>query len=274
MGRHRTISCHICSKTIRSDKVKAHRQICGQSTKYPTENCRICHKTMIKWNMIRHMKQHDNHILGNLKEDQANYERLTETGKIVQEHVNREDINPKSLRKEYIMALNVHHDEAQDEEPTLLNPWQEELLGLMKPSERNILWIRGCKGNEGKSWFQNYLEDFYGKRRVFRSTVVSKAESLLHALSKRNLSFLDVFIFNIPRSFDTEYVPYSFLEDIKDGRAISSKYNSRELKFVTPNIVIVFSNDAPCVEKLSSDRWMRYNILDDKLHVGFFHRKK
>ena len=119
---------------------------------------------MIKWHMPRHMKQHDNHVLLNLKEDQANYERLAETGKIVQEHVNREDINPNSLRKEYIMALDVHHAEGQEEKPTSLILWQEKLLDSMKPSERNIIWIRGSKGNEGKSWFQNYLEDFYGKR--------------------------------------------------------------------------------------------------------------
>ena len=271
MGRHRNISCVTCSKKMRSDKASAHR--CGQS-RYPTETCRICTKTMIKWNMSRHMKQHDNHVLVNLKEDQTNYERLTETGKIVQEHVNREDINPKSLRKEYIMALDVHHDETQDEKSSSLNAWQEKLLDLMKPSSRNIIWIRGCTGNEGKSWFQNYLEEFYGNRRVFRSTVVRNAESLLHTLSKRNLSFLDIFIFNIPRSFDTEHVPYSFLEDIKDGKAISSKYNSRELKFVTPNIVIVFSNDAPYADKLSSDRWMRYNIAGDRLNVGHFTRTK
>ena len=67
---------------------------------------------------------------------------------------------------------------------------------------------------------------------------------------------------------------HSFLEDIKDGKAISSKYNSRELKFVTPNIVIVSSNDAPYADKLSSDRWMRYNIAGDRLNVGHFTRTK
>ena len=77
---------------MRSDKAKAHLELCRQSTRYPTEDCRICRKTMIKWNMPRHMKQHDNHILINLKEDQANYDRLAETGKIVEEHVNSEDI--------------------------------------------------------------------------------------------------------------------------------------------------------------------------------------
>ena len=68
-------------------------------------------------------------------------------------------------------------------------------------------------------------------------------------------------------------MPYSFLEDIKDGRAISSKYNSSELKFVIPNIVIVFSNDSPCVDTLSTDRWKRYDISDDNLNDGFYFKK-
>lgn len=214
------------------------------------------------------MKRHDNHVLITLKEDLANYVKLAETGRIIQAHVEKEDINPKSLRKEYILALDVHHNEEQKEKVNTLNPWQAKLLELMEPTERKIMWVRGCIGNEGKSWFQNYLEDFYGRRRVYRSTVDKKPISLLHTLSKRNLSFVDIFIFNVPRSFDTACIPYSFLEDIKDGKAISSKYNSRELKLLTPNIVIVFSNSAPCLDQLSSDRWMRYDILHGELNVG------
>ena len=258
---------------MRSDKLKAHIGACGKP-RYPKENCPICQKLMIKWHMTRHMKQHDNHVLIDLKEDQVNYEKLVEMGKIIEEHVNREDIDPRSLRNEFVTALDVHHDAQTQEEIGSLNAWQKKLLGLMNPSERNILWVRGSKGNEGKSWFQNYLENYYGKRRVFRSTVIRRSESLLHALTKRNLSFLDIFIFNVPRSFDTEHVPYGFLEDIKDGKAISSKYNSKELKFVTPNIVIVFSNDAPYVDKLSADRWMRYDISNDRLNTRKFSKNK
>ena len=147
MGRNRTISCQNCSKQMRSDKVIAHRQICGRLAKYLTEKCRICQKIMIKSNISRHMKRHDNHVFLTLKEDQSNYEKLAETGKIVQEHVEKENINPKSLRKEYILALNVHHNEDQEEKVIILKPWQTKLLELMEPSERKIIWIRGCRGN-------------------------------------------------------------------------------------------------------------------------------
>ena len=74
MGRNRSISCPKCSKKMRSDKAKLHLQKCGEAS-YPTKDCPICRKTMIKWHMPRHMKQHDNQVLVNLKEDQATYER-------------------------------------------------------------------------------------------------------------------------------------------------------------------------------------------------------
>ena len=44
------------------------------------------------------------------------------------------------------------------------------------------------------------------------------------------------------------------LENIKDGQEEASKYNSEIIKFRTPNIVVVFSNE------LSSDRWNVFKI--------------
>ena len=106
--------------------------------------------------------------------------------------------------------------------------------------------------------------------KKFLSPTLCGSKVIAFSALKRGLSYN----IDVPRSFDTEHVPYSFLEDIKDGKAISSKYNSKELKFVTPNIVIVFSNGAPCAEELSSDRWMRYNIRGNELNLGVFSKKK
>ena len=36
-----------------------------------------------------------------------------------------------------------------------LRPWQQQLMeNLSTPSDREIIWIIGRKGNEGKTWFQ------------------------------------------------------------------------------------------------------------------------
>ena len=71
---------------------------------------------MIKSNLSRRMKRHDMAIM-------VNYEKLAETGKIIQAHIEKYVINPKSLRKVYILALNVHHNEDREEKVTTLKPF-------------------------------------------------------------------------------------------------------------------------------------------------------
>ena len=40
-----------------------------------------------------------------------------------------------------------------------LKPWQESLLEYVKqPCDREIFWIIGKEGNEGKNWFQKYVK--------------------------------------------------------------------------------------------------------------------
>ena len=137
-------------------------------------------------------------------------------------------------------------------------------MKLIETSEREIIWVCGVKGAEGKSWFQEYLEHHYTRKKVFRTSMDGNKESILHSLSKKTLSLLDVFVFNIPRSFNRKVVPYDLFEDIKDGFAISTKYDSKQLRFNTPNIVIVFSNVKPKKNMVSLDRWKILDIINDK----------
>ena len=58
---------------------------------------------------------------------------------------------------------------------------------------------------------------------------------------------------------------FGVLVKIKNGRIVANKYNSPELKFQTPNIVIVFSNDKPEVKNLSKDRWKIFRIQNEDL---------
>ena len=135
----------------------------------------------------------------------------------------------------------------------------------IEPSQRQIIWIFGKKGAEGKSWFQDYLEQHYTHTRVFRTSMDAKKESILHSISKRTVSLIDIFLFNVPRSFESKYVPYTLLEDIKDGFSISTKYDSKQLRFNTPNIVIVFANSMPVEGMVSFDRWCIFEIRNMKL---------
>ncbi len=89
-----------------------------------------------------------------------------------------------------------------------------------------------------------------------RLDIKSKASNALHVLSKRPLSTTDIFLFNDARSGDVyDNYSYSILKMIKDGHAMTSKYNNNVLRFKIPNIIVVFSNTALCMEELSKDRW-------------------
>ena len=63
----------------------------------------------------------------------------------------------------------------------------------------------------------------------------------------------NIFTFNVGKADTNEYVNYQVLEQLKDGRIIASKYNSKEIKICTPNIIIVFANEKP---KLSELAWI------------------
>ena len=271
MGRNKYISCGVCSKTLRYDNLKRHQAQHGVLSRYPIKSCSICHKAMIAWHLPRHMKVHDKsrkQVYENIKADQLTYDDIVETGQIVNDVlVEVDNINPNSLRKEYKMALEINSLK-KEKMCEALKSWQGKVLDLMKPTEREIIWISGRKGAEGKSWFQEYIEQCYGSKRVFRSTMSKNEESILHCLSKRAFSLIDVFVFNIPRSFNVKDVSYKLLEEIKDGQAISSKYNSKVLEFKKPNILIVFSNFRPYRSEVSQDRWKIYDIRKDELHVN------
>ena len=147
-----------------------------------------------------------------------------------------------------------------------LRPWQKSLMMVTaKPSDRSIFWVCGFTGNEGKSWLQTYIETFYGYARVVRLDLRNTTSNLLRALTKRPLQTTDIFLFNDTRASDKETQNYAVLEHIKDGCAVSSKYDSCVINFKTPNIVIVFSNNKPEASHLSNDRWMIFSIRNGLL---------
>ena len=114
---------------------------------------------------------------------------------------------------------------------------------IENPSYREVLWVKGINGCEGKSWFQNYIESKYGWNKVVSGMdIKAKNSSICHALGKRPLTTTDIFLFNVGKANTMDEVNYEVLEKIKDGKLLASKYDSKELRIRAPNVVIVFSN--------------------------------
>ena len=170
------------------------------------------------------------------------------------------------LRKEYAEALELFekHGQVKEIKSVEWRPWQYELKEYVNNStSRRIIWVVGRKGNEGKSFFQGQIKEQYGKHRVCTMSLTAKSSDLLHYMRGCVDIATDIFLFNIPKSVDMENVNYSLLESIKDGEAVSGKYNTMMMTFTTPNVVMVFSNDYPDTTEFSEDRWMIFKINKD-----------
>ena len=207
-------------------------------------------------------------IIKKLWKDNEEYKEKLERGKILYEEVNQQGIQEESLCQEYKVLLDIYRKQKKniDIENVTLRLWQESLLKYMKPSDREIIWVIGAKGNEGKSWFQEFLESKFGwHRAICGMDIKMKKGNICHALRKRSLMSTNVFLFDVGKSKTFEEINYGVLEKIKNGRIVADKYNTEELKFYTPNIVVVFSNGRPETRELSKDRWKIFHIRDNDL---------
>lgn len=128
-----------------------------------------------------------------------------------------------------------------------LYDWQENLLALLSGPvlDRKIHWFADGEGNAGKSTFATYIEASLPSVQVMKP---GKLADLAFALDDD----VKILIMDCPRSRELVF-PYSFLEDVKDGRVFSTKYES-VTKHLGQVHVVVFANFLPEFGKLSADR--------------------
>ena len=287
--RHKKTRCIFCGKCIRSDHVERHarthkdvlvmtdeevrdelRRRNALHTQKEEQRQRVTEIAQQENIPLYHCNdpqlhesascETDIHSLEtDLLKDNQDYLDKIELGRHIAMIIEKSVVNEESLSKRRKDALDLYQKQRSRGGITTqieLRPWQQELMDMIAtPTERQVIWVQGIRGNEGKSWFQDYAASFFGYRRVVQLDLKMKTTNILHALAKRPLSSIDIFLFNEPRAMNIEVRNYGVLESIKDGIAVSAKYNSDVLHFKTPNVVIVFSNVLPSVTQLSRDRW-------------------
>ena len=173
-----------------------------------------------------------------------------------------------SEMKEAVDAYMENQDDFRDMGNVELKPWQESLLKFVQqPHDREIIWVVGKDGNEGKSWFQKYVKSVFGTRRVVTGIdIKANNASIFQALRKCPIVTADIFLFNIGKSKKKfEVINYDALENMKDGEAFASKYDSQQLKIRVPNVVMVFSNSPPNISQLAKVRFEVFHIINDQL---------
>merc|ERR1712090_47777 len=279
-GNNKKITCRKCFRVMRKDHLNRHLE---QHEKENYQNETICSSSITSSTTT--LNKESNFSLDTTKtyevtplkseektktmiKDDEEYKYNIACGKKIYEDVNKYGIKEESLRREYKELLDMYMKQRNmiDIDNVILRTWQTALLEYMVPTNREVIWIIGTKGNEGKSWFQEFLESKFGWHRVICSMDIKmKKGNICHALQKRSLMTTNMFLFDVGKGAAYEGVHYDVLEKIKNGRIVADKYNTAELKFQTPNIVIVFSNEKPDCEKLSKDRWKIFKIIGEDL---------
>ena len=282
MGRNKQVVCQKCCRVMRSDHLNKHMKVHEKynensldsksiySSRTSLDNESEFGSSATDWEapVQKETPLEREAIIKTIRIDAADYKNKLKLGKIIYEEIEEHEIPEESLRREYKEAkeLYIKHKKNIDLDNVILRPWQKALLEYIKPSTREVIWVMGKHGNEGKSWFQEYMESKFGWEKVICGMDIKmKKGSICHVLSKRSLMTTDTFLFDVGKANTDHGVNYELLEKIKNGRIVASKFDSKELKFNTPNTVVVFSNEKPDVTELSKDRWKIFQIRDNDL---------
>ena len=89
------------------------------------------------------------------------YQNTIEMGEKIAVIIDKGVVCEESLIRAHKAALDLYRKQKPriDIAMVQLRPWQYLLKKIVsKPSDRAVIWICGFNGNEGKSWFQSYLE--------------------------------------------------------------------------------------------------------------------
>jgi hypothetical protein len=135
-----------------------------------------------------------------------------------------------------------------------LHPWQSSLNNVLKlpANSREIIFVVDTTGNTGKSWFADYFCSLHDNAQVLE---MGKKADVAYAINPE----CRVFFFDITREIN-EYMNYSVLEALKNGRIFSSKYDSCMTRLTTIPHVVVLMNQHPDMSKLSLDRYKIINL--------------
>ena len=279
MGKHKQVLCKVCYKEMRSDHLNRHMKVrheTNDGSKMPVTNISVTNNYNTISGVSTERKDEENEnkdkeLKEHLIKIENKYQEKLVQGKKIYKMLGEGVVSYQALPRE--MKEDVDHymenqADFRDVGNVELKPWQESLLEyVQQPCDREIFWIIGKEGNEGKNWFQKYVKSWLGARRVVTGIdIKANNASIFQALRKCPIVTADIFLFNIGKSMKKfDQINYDALEKMKDGEAFASKYDSQQLKIRVPNVVMVFSNSPPDVRELAKVRFRVFNINNNQL---------
>jgi len=277
MTGNKKVMCKVCYREMRSDVLTRHmKQHSKKEEPNSTTNISVTNNYNTEPGVCTKRKDEENE---NNDEELKKYliklgneyrEKLVQGKKIYKmlgEGIAPYQALPRDMKEEVDLYIENQPD-FRDVGNVELKPWQESLLEyVQQPCDREIFWVVGKEGNEGKNWFQKYVKSWVGAQRVVTGIdIKANNANIFQALRKCPIATADIFLFNIGKSIKKfDRINYDALEKMKDGEAFASKYDSQQLKIRVPNVVMVFSNSPPDVKELAKVRFRVFNINNNQL---------
>lgn len=133
-----------------------------------------------------------------------------------------------------------------------LYKWEQDMIDIItkEPHPRKIHWLWESKGNSGKTTFAKHLCIRY--KALYVSGKANDIKAALATLVEQGEP-PEIIIWDIPRT-SQDYVSYEAIESIKNGICFSGKYESKQLIYNIPHVIIL-ANFPPETRRLSEDRW-------------------
>lgn len=139
-------------------------------------------------------------------------------------------------------------------------PWQADLESILSEpcsDTRSVHFYVDERGGSGKTWFQQYC-----------FTKMPDRVQMLQPAQFKDMAYLidttkDIFLINVPRGrMESFSLNFSILECLKDRVIQSTKYTPvMKILTRTPHVV-VFSNEQPPRDILSTDRYKVNNLYN------------
>jgi hypothetical protein len=142
--------------------------------------------------------------------------------------------------------------------------WERDIVDILgdEPDDRTIYWYTddgAC--NTGKTTFGKYLVVKYGAIILGGKSADMKNGIIDYV--KKNGDTPEIIIVNLPKTFDTNYLSYTGIEECKDMLFYSGKFEGGMVCGNCPHF-IVFSNEYPDWDKVDHKRWKVFNVILNK----------
>jgi len=140
-----------------------------------------------------------------------------------------------------------------------LYKWEREIIDILNtdPNDRDINYVIGRLGNNGKTTFAKYVFLNFPKVVVLGGKKEDMKMGIIN-YEKINHHLPEIVLINLPRCLH-DYTSWGGIEEIKNMFFFSGKYEGGMVCGKPPHVVI-FSNVEPPFDKLSLDRWKVWEI--------------